>query len=112
MRPLLFVLGWVLFVLGFMSYQAFFATNRPADLRIELGAPEQNGPLAQIPVTLSNVGDRVATRVTIEVCDAPSTCATLEFDYVPFRSTRTGMIQLPRPLTLPLKARVVSYLDP
>lgn len=102
----------VLFVLGYLSYQFLAGPTTPADLVIEVGAPEVQGTTAEIPVTVRNRGSRVAEAAVVEVCAGPESCAQLTFDYVPFESELTGTVGLEAPLTAPLTTRVVSYRDP
>lgn len=96
-------------VIGFLVYQMVAGSDEPADLVIELGAPEIRRGTALVPVTVRNEGDRVAEGATIEVCAGPDDCAELSFAYVPQSSKRTGEVGFSAPLAGPLVTRVVSY---
>lgn len=102
----------VLFVVGFLTYQLFAGTDRPAELQIRLGEPRTNGSTVEVPVTVRNEGGRVAEAAVVEVCAGPESCAQLTFDYLPFESEFEGVMGLEAPLQAPLTTRVVSFRNP
>ena len=96
-------------VIGFLTYQLVAGSDEPADLAVELGAPDVRRGTALVPVTVRNRGDRVAEAAVVEVCAGLDDCAELSFTYVPQASTRTGEVGFGVPLAGPLRTRVVSY---
>ena len=102
----------VLGVVGFLVYQIATLPDEPAALEVTLDAPEVSGGTAMIPVTVENVGSKVAEAAVIEVCAGPESCAEVSFTYVPQGSTREGEVGLSAPLAGPLETRVVSFRTP
>ena len=102
----------VLGVVGFLVYQIVTLPDEPASLEVTLDAPDVSGGTAMIPVTVKNVGSKVAEAAVIEVCAGPDSCAEVSFTYVPQGSTREGEVGLSAPLAGPLETRVVSFRTP
>ncbi|MGB3542467.1 hypothetical protein [Rubrivirga sp.] len=102
----------VLFVIGFLGYEWYTATDQPAELVVELGEITRDGDVVEVPVTVTNEGYKVAEAAVIEVCAGSDTCAQLTFAYVPFDSEVTGRVGLGAPLDAPLTSRVVSFRNP
>ena len=102
----------VLFVVGFFVYELVAGASGPADLTVTLGETTTDSLTVEVPVSVSNDGQRVAENVVVEVCAGPEACAEVTFDYVPYQSKATGMVGLAAPLGAPLTTRVVSFRDP
>lgn len=102
----------VVFVLGFLAYEWATATGTPADLRVRLGELRQDSSFVEIPVTVENMGEKVAEGAVIEVCAGPDACSEVTFNYIPFKSTVTGSVGFRAPLRAGPTTRVVSYRNP
>ena len=102
-------LAIVLLVVGFLVYQVVAGSDEPAELVITLESPETRQGTVMVPLTVENVGDRVAEAAVVEVCAGPESCAQVTFRYVPQGSKRNGTVGLAGPLAAPLETRVVSY---
>jgi len=102
----------VLFVVGFFVYELVAGASGPADLVVTLGNAKVDSLTVEVPVEVTNEGQKVAEHAVVEVCAGPGACAQISFDYVPYQSTVTGVVGLEAPLAAPLTARVASYVDP
>lgn len=98
--------------LGYLTYKVFGEAGDPPALQISLEDQKEHGDQVLIPVTVENVGGRVATDAIVEVCAGPNACAQLTFNYVPHASKRKGMVGFSKPLSGSLTTRVVSYREP
>ena len=107
----------VLSALGFLAHAALTLEDRPADLLVELGQPEQRGAHFSVPVTVHNRGGRTAEDVRVEVSlevgeDVVET-TELELPLISYQSSGEGMAAFTQdPRGGKLAARVLGYLTP
>ena len=119
-------LEWIVFgvslalvasVLGYLGYCEWTGTDRPPNIRVELGQPEKRGDSFYLPVTLYNDGDKTAEGVRIAVTlqqDGDQQEAEFEAMFLPHHSQRKGEVVF---TTDPadadtLTARVIGYRMP
>jgi uncharacterized protein (TIGR02588 family) len=104
-------------VLVFLAYDGARGEQRPAQIRVELGAPEPRGDRLVLPVTLVNGGELSAELVTVAIVvrrdGQEDERATLTLDLLPGGSRREASVSLVGSAPpLSVEASVVSYLRP
>ena len=107
----------VLVVLGYLVYWEATSTERPPNIRIELGDPERRGEHFYVPVTLHNEGDETAEGVHVVVTlTKGDTTEEGEFEipFLPHHSRREGAVAFKtNPVESDeLTARVAGYQKP
>jgi len=110
---LLILIGFV----GTLVYLASTAGDRPADLVVELGEPQQMSAGFAVPVRVHNRGDRTAEEVRVEITLAQDGKAAQEreltFPFLPRRSERDGFVVFDRdPRCCELSGRATAYEEP
>ena len=103
----------VLALFAALAYGATVGPRGPAEVQVRvLGSRE-----ALVPVEVENRGGTVAETVRVEVCEADlsgaeGACADVDVPYVPAGSVRRATVGFAEPPRRPLRARVVSFLEP
>jgi uncharacterized protein (TIGR02588 family) len=110
----------LLLICGTISYLAYDALNgaeKPADIEVKLGKPEQLSNYFSVPLTLINHGNETAASVQVEVTMKTGDAierAELLFDFLPRSGRREGFVTFksdPR-LAQELKGRAIGYTEP
>ena len=110
-------LALVIGVLGYLIYWEATSTDRPPNIRIELGDAERRGEHFYVPVTLHNEGDKTAEGVHVVVTlKTGETTEEGEFEvaFLPHHSRREGTVAFktnPAEST-ELTARITGYQKP
>lgn len=119
-------LEWIVFgvsvviLLGFvgsLGYLLVVSGDRPADLVVELGTPQEDSAGFRVPVRVRNRGDRTAEEVKVVVTLEPPGQMPeereLTFAFLPRRSERAGVVVFDRdPRCCRLAGDVASYERP
>jgi len=107
----------VVAVVAYLAYDAVSSAERPPDLAVQLGAPEQHADHFAVPITVTNAGDQTAEGVVVEVVverGGEQEQAQLEIAYVPRQSQREGWVTFEQnPQTADsMTARAIGYEQP
>lgn len=114
-------LEWVVFgvslllivgVVGYLIADGVKDEGRPPDLRITLGKPQKSAHGFVVPVTVTNLGDKTAEAVELEVrsssASQPET-ANLTYEFLASGEVRQGWVGFLDSPSETMVARVVGY---
>ena len=106
----------VLGVLGSLTYAALKVDGRPAMLRAVVDMPSVENGWVRVPVSVTNVGHRVAANVQVQVSAGTGENKReggFTIDFVPREGTRKGSVSFEGTEMPPdLKCEVVGYSEP
>lgn len=107
--------GLALGLIGYIAWDGFTSSGRPADLVVEAGRVETTAGGVVTEIVVSNHGGETAAEVTVEglVRDAAGRplADRVTFDFVPGNSSRQGALIFPAG-TAPPELRVTGYRQP
>lgn len=106
----------VLGVLGSLTYAALRVDGSPATLRAVVDRPSVENGWIRVPVSVTNVGQRVAANVQVQVSAGTGEDKReggFTIDFVPRRGTRKGSVSFEGTELPPdLKCEVLGYSEP
>jgi len=106
----------VLATTGFLAKEAWFQEEGPPKIEVTLGEVIRNSDGVDVPVTVTNHGNEVASDLQIEVqaqSEGESKTATFTIPYLPKRATRQGSVSFKETEpVLHLSSRVAGYSRP
>lgn len=110
-------LGLVLLVIAALVFEVLRSDTSPARFEVRLGTIEHAGAMLHVPVTVSNLGGRMAEDVLVEVRierGGETETAELQFPRLARQETATGSVIFPQSPAPPdhIEGHVASYGEP